>query len=186
MSAFETTRIVRADGIHAPGWERGACHTAWEVKKYDKDYPLWMREEGLVLPYEIVIGEGNVLITTGINTMLNALIGGAITAYSNANMRLGVGDGNGSVPTPAASDTDLTAPTNKVRQAADATYPSITNNVMTTQATFATGSGNFQWREWGSFNTATAGSGMFNHAGVDLGLKTSASAWALKVTHTIT
>lgn len=162
--------------------ESATWHCAWEVKKYWGDHSLEDRESGKVQPYEVVTGEGNTLITAGINTMLNGLIGTAITAYSNANCRIGVGD---SATAPTAADTDLNAATNKTRQLADATYPSIANNVMTIQATFATGSANYAWLEWGTFNTATAGSGMLNHANPNLGTKTSASSWALKVTITI-
>jgi hypothetical protein len=182
MSGLYVPRHVIANGTpHAPG-DKGSWHCAWEVKKYWGDHSLASREDGLVHPYEIVTGEGNVLITTGVNTMLNALIGTAITAYSNANCRLGVGD---SATAPTAADTDLNAATNKTRQLADATYPSIATNVMTIQATFATGAANYSWLEWGTFNTASAGSGMLNHANPNLGTKTSAAAWALKVTITV-
>jgi hypothetical protein len=165
MSGLYVPRHVIANGTpHAPG-DKGSWHCAWEVKKYWGDHSLASREDGLVHPYEIVTGEGNVLITTGVNTMLNALIGTAITAYSNANCRLGVGD---SATAPTAADTDLNA-----------------TNVMTIQATFATGAANYSWLEWGTFNTASAGSGMLNHANPNLGTKTSAAAWALKVTITV-
>lgn len=146
-----------------------------------------------VKPYEVADAGHNLLCNAGINRLESLLIGGGGQAYSNGNCAIGVGDGNGSVPSPAATDTDLTAltgATHRYIQPADATYPSQASQVVTIQATFATGNGNFEWREWGvsqdtAGSTAAVTAPLLNHKGVDLGLKTSASSWAFKITITI-
>jgi hypothetical protein len=152
-------------------------------------------------PVGLTEAEHNLEVYTGLNAMLRLLIGASVSAggtnYANGAARLCVGDGGGSVPTAAVTDTALTATSNRYNQAADATYPSVPsggNNaasaVLTIQSTFPTGQANYEWREWamdkgGSSGSAAIASGdMFNHKGVDLGLKTSAAAWALQATFT--
>jgi Phage tail-collar fibre protein len=147
---------------------------------------------GLV-PYEVRDAGHNLLCNAGINRLESLLIAGGGQAYDNTHTAIGVGDGGGSVPTAAATDTDLAAVVNAANryfQVADATYPSQASQVVTIQATFATGNGNFEWREWGvAQNTASGANAatapLLNHKGVDLGLKTSAAAWAFKITITI-
>src|SRR4051812_38395246 len=90
----------------------------WQVQvRLEKRTGDWTPEQiaqGVAaIPYEVLESEGNLLVTNGVLQIWKALTGGAYTAFSNANARIGVGDGNGSVPTAAAADTDLTAPTNK-------------------------------------------------------------------------
>ena len=145
-----------------------------------------------IRPYEVRDAGHNVMCNGGINRMLSLLIAGGGQGYNNANSAIGVGDGGGSTPTGAATDTDLTAATgasHRYIQPSDATYPNSASQVLTVQATVATGNGNFEWREWlisqdTAGSTAAATTPILNHKGVDLGLKTSASAWALKVTIT--
>ena len=91
---------------------RWQCH--WTIKKYNNK-PDGVTE--IDVPDEVVEFDGNVLTTVAINGMLNTLIGNALgfTTFSNANAWIGVGDGAASfgggatVPTVAASDTDLTS-----------------------------------------------------------------------------
>lgn len=149
--------------------------------------------------FAVLEAEHNLEVYTGLNNMLRLLIGTTVgsggTNYANGTARLCVGDGNGSVPTPAATDTALAAPTNRYAQACDSTYPSVPNGgnnsaaaILTAVSTFATGNANFNWREWGMDSGGSSGSGaasgLFNHRGVDLGTKTSAAAWALTATIT--
>jgi hypothetical protein len=155
-------------GVLCPETVRWRCR--WKVEKYREG----AREE-------VLQGEGNLLTTSGANALWTALTGGALTAFNNANAHVGVGDGNGSVPTPSAADTDLTAPTNKLRKAMDATYPSVATNQVTFKATFGSGEANFAWREWGVFNASSGGT-MLNHRGQDLGTKASGTTWVITVT----
>jgi hypothetical protein len=164
----------------------------WRVDKYEGNWSGDDIDAGLApTPYEVIEGEHNLLTYGGASILWEALIGNAITAYDNTNARIGVGDGNGSVPTPAATNTDLTAPTNKVRQAMDSTYPthtdgtsSATNAKVTFRATFAAGTGTFAWREWCIVNHATAGR-MLNHRGQDLGTKGAGVSWTFTVEITL-
>lgn len=139
-------------------------------------------------PYETVEAARNLMVNVGINVMLGLLIGAGGTTYINGNARICVGDGNGSVPTAAATDTALAAPTNRYAQAADATFPSRASQVLTVQATFPTTQGNFVWNEWGidsgGASGAGAASGLLNHRGVNLGTKSSAASWVFTATIT--
>jgi hypothetical protein len=151
--------------------------------------------------FGLVEAEHNLEVYTGINAMLRLLIGASVAAggtnYANGAARLCVGDGGGTVPTAAVTDAALTATSNRYNQACDATYPSVpsggnnlASSVLTAQSTFPTGQANYEWREWAmdkggaSGGAAIASGDMFNHKGVDLGLKTSAAAWAFNVTFT--
>lgn len=143
-----------------------------------------------ITPFAIVEAENNVLLNGGITVLLNLLTTtGTPTAYSAANARLGVGDGNGSVPTAAATDTGLAASTNRWYNIVDATYPSVAAQTATFKATVATTNANYAWNEWcidnGGASSATPGGTALNHKGVSLGTKTSAASWAFTATVTI-
>lgn len=137
-----------------------------------------------IRPYDVVQARDNVMVNGGINAMLTLLIGGGGTSYATANARIGVGDGAGSVPTAAATDTDLTAVTGAThRQWAASTSSSEATQVLTVVASFSSGVANFAWNEWGIDNGVTAGTGaavgLLNHKGVSLGTKTSSGVWVL-------
>jgi hypothetical protein len=152
-------------------------------------------------PFSLTEAEYNLEVYTGINAMLRLLIGASVSAggtnYANGAARLCIGDGGGTVPSAAVTDTTLAATSNRYNQACDSTYPQVPsggNNsasaILTAQSTFPTGQGNFVWNEWAmdkggaSGSAAIAAGDMFNHKGVNLGTKTSAAAWALQVTFT--
>lgn len=108
-------------------------------------------------------------------------IGEAVTAFSNANAHLGVGDSSTAF---AATQTDLQAATNKLRKAMEATYPTRATNVLTFRSLFGTADANWVWNEWGVFNASTAGT-MMSRKVEALGTKTSAQSWQLTTTITI-
>jgi hypothetical protein len=103
------------------------------------------------------------------------------TVFNNANARLGVGD---STTAFAVGQTDLQAPTNKMRKAMDATYPTRATNVLTFRATFSTSEANWVWNEWGVFNAASGGT-MLNRKVENLGPKGSSQSWELTCAITI-
>lgn len=106
----------------------------------------------------------------------------APAVFNNANSYIGVGDG---VTVFANTQTDLTAATNKMRKAMDATYPSNTTpSIMVFRSTFATTDANWAWQEWGVFNAAAAGT-MMSRKVESLGTKTSAQSWQFTVTLTL-
>lgn len=122
------------------------------------------------------------LTDAGRNIMIDGLVGTALTAYTNANSYIGVGD---STTAFSAAHTDLQAATNKLRKAMDATYPTRATNVLTFRSTFATTDANFAWQEWAVFNASSAGT-MLNRKVESLGTKTSSQTWQFTVTLTIT
>jgi hypothetical protein len=139
-------------------------------------------------PYEVIERDDNLLMYGGASALWQQLIGsGAITAYSNANAYIGVGD---STTAAAATQTDLQAATNKLRKAMDATYPLHTDGTTSGAAsivfrsTFATTDANFAWQEWAVFNASSTGR-MLNRKVESLGTKTSSAAWTLTVTITL-
>lgn len=131
-------------------------------------------------PYEVIEGEGNLLVNAGIQLMLDKLIGAAGTVFDNTNAYIGVGD---STTAAAAAQTDLQAATNKIRVGMDATYPNRSGQTMTWRTTYGSGQANFHWQEWAIFNAAAAGT-MLNRKVEDLGTKASGS-WTLAVSVTI-
>jgi len=99
------------------------------------------------------------------------------TAFNNANAYLGVGDSSTAF---AAAQTDLQAASNKLRKAMDATYPQQAANVITLQATFASGDANWVWNEFGTFNASSAGT-MLQRKVSALGTKASGQTWQFQV-----
>ena len=131
-------------------------------------------------PYEVIEGEGNILVNAGIQLMLDLLIGAGGTVYSNANAHIGVGD---STTAAAAGQTDLQAATNKLRKAMEATYPSRASQTLTFRSVFGSSDANWDWEEWAIFNASSSGT-MLNRKVQDFGTKTTGS-WTLTVTVTI-
>lgn len=122
------------------------------------------------------------LTDAGRNLMIDGIVGTAVTAYTNANSYIGVGD---STTAFSAAQTDLQASTNKLRKVMDATYPSRATNVLTFRSTFATTDANWAWQEWGIFNAAAAGT-MLSRKVESLGTKTNTQTWQFTTTLTIT
>jgi hypothetical protein len=139
-------------------------------------------------PYDSVEAERNLMLNGGITTMLNLLIAAGGTSYANGNARICVGDGGGTVPTVAATDTTLVATSNRYNQATQGGSPTVSAQTVTFISVFASGNANFAWNEWGIDNggasSGGAASGLLNHKGVALGTKTSASAWTATATIT--
>lgn len=153
---------------------------------------------------------GNILVTTGLNSLTYLLTTGATTPQGTAGHNLlgtgGAGQGASiigvgtSTTTAVQGDTALGTDNsvNAWYQQMDATFPSTTaNGTLNGQVTVASGNGNFQWNEWcwatgsgtvtaGSHLTAVVGaSALFNHkANVSLGSKASGASWVF--TQTIT
>jgi hypothetical protein len=183
----DTVTEDAAIGMGMTATEKGIWKCEWEIYQYagDPDPALlgFIHPRDIPNLVDVNSGVGNILVTAGINAMLTALTGGGITAFSNANARIGVGD---SATAAAIGDTDLNAATNKLRKAMDATYPTVATNVATFQSTFTTAEANWVWNEWGVFNAGPTGGTMLNHAVANYGTKTSALAWTFRATVTIT
>ena len=61
-------------------------------------------------PYEVLEGEGNCLLNTGIDEMWDLITGDSANHFNNASAQIGVGDSNTAAN---ATQTDLQAATNK-------------------------------------------------------------------------
>lgn len=145
-------------------------------------------------PDEVIVVPKNVLTTAGVTRMLNLLIGAGGQAYSENYARIGVGNGT---TAETAGDTDLAAAaggTNRWFRPMDAGFPTVADAVVTFQATWPDGEGNYTWNEWGIDNGgagtktagATVGAPLLNRRvpSTSLGTKTGGT-WSLTVTVTI-
>ena len=177
-----------AVGAGMDGHEPVRWRANWRVEKRHGDWTGEQIARGEAPdPYEVLEREGNLLTYGGASILWEALIGAAVTAFSNANAYIGVGD---STTAAAATQTDLQAATNKLRKGMDATYPQHTdgtgassNAQITFKSTFGAAEANFGWKEWGIFNASSAGR-MLNRKQEDLGTKASGT-WTMTVTLTL-
>jgi hypothetical protein len=152
--------------------------------------------EGLA-PDEILVVDGNLLTTAGLNRITNLIIGGGGQAFTNSRAAIGVGDSSTAA---TVSDAALggNSSTHSWWQGPDAANPTQANGVITCNATFASADGNFAWNEWGwgiataavsanaVFNTATTTGVLLNHKVQSLGTKVSGAVWTLQATITLT
>jgi hypothetical protein len=176
--------------------EQIAWRARFRVEKYDADVDAYFerfgKEEGLERflseqkPREVDEREGNLLMTAGAQALWTALTGGTVSAFSNANATIGVGD---TATASAASQTNLQATTNGFRQSMATSYPVVSGNQVQFQGIFGGSSANFAWNEWGVFNSAGTGTPptggtMLNRAvpSGGLGVKASGATWTLTVT----
>lgn len=174
---------------------------AFRIDRYDQDAvarsglaaPTAEDFERLgIAPTETSEVLANLLTTAGLARLTSLLTGGGGQAVTNTSARLGVGNGAG---TAAVADTDLSAAAgsaNRWFQVMDATYPQVSNGVVTLRATFASADGNFAWNEWGiDVGTPTVTSGnavaalLLNHkTGIAQGTKASGQVWTATATIT--
>ena len=115
-------------------------------------------------------------ITNAGLAQIASLITGAGTTFSNANAKLGVGNGNTAF---AVSQTDLQG-TSKLRKAMDSGYPTVSGPTVTFKSTFLPAEANFAWLEWGIFNAASGGT-MLNRVVENNSTKLSNQTWILQV-----
>lgn len=119
------------------------------------------------------------LTDTGRNLMAGLLVGTSSNTFTNSTSYIGVGDSSAGF---LSAQTDLQG--TKLRKNVDGGFPTITNNVLTFQATFGTGQANFAWNEWGIFNASSSGT-MLNRKVENLGTKTSAQSWQITCVLTV-
>lgn len=185
--------------------------TNWRVEKYDQDIatlveermPFWakgplrglpsvqaraveLREQvqSELTPYEVVEGEGNILLNVGIGQLLLLLASVGGKQYNNANAFCGAGNSNAAVD---ATQTDLQGGSTAF-VAMDGAYPSIVAQTVTFQSTFAAGTGTFTWEEVGvcnGNNPPGAGHEMLNRIVSSIGAKGAGDAWVLTIAITI-
>lgn len=157
----------------------------WDVQ-WNVEKRLYTPDEK---PHDVIWGRDNLLVTNGRNLLWKALRGDAITAFSSANARLGVGD---SSTAEAISQTDLSAATNKLRKAMDSGWPKVgtadslsADNIIEFKSSFGDTEANWVWNEWATFNAASGATSMLNRKVASMGTKTS-GIWTLTVSVTLT
>lgn len=148
----------------------------WKIEQYDTPMDL-----AAGVPNRVVELPGNLLLNEGITELLTLLIGGAGTAYSNANARIGVGDSSVAA---AATQTDLLAATNKLYKGMDGGYPQVTAQKVTFRATFSSTEANYAWNEITVDNGAAAGKNL-NRKVQAMGTKAEPATWVVSLEITI-
>lgn len=168
----------------APRVETLEWASRFRLEKYDADAALF---DGSVDefraahdPFEVIEGSENLLLNEGITRLLNLLTGTTTNPYSNANARLGVGN---STTAAAASQTALQGGST-LYKAMDATYPSVSGQVVTFRSTFTGLEANFAWEEF-SIDNGSGPNENLNRKVQALGTKASGATWVLTVTITI-
>ncbi len=128
--------------------------------------------------------DNNSLLYEGAETIAKLIGGiGSETVYSNANARIGVGNGTGAV---VATQTDLQG-ASKTYVAMDATYPQNTgtnNEKLEFQALFGDGIAEYAWEEFTVDNGAAAAKNI-NRKLQSAGTKVSGNEWTVKVIFTL-
>lgn len=195
--------VIQHDGLN---WMAFA-----HVDKYSPDQVEFARSKSGLLepdraalltfvgaPEEEAENAGNLLVTAGLNRITNLIIGGGGAAFNNSQAIAGVGSSSTAATT---ADTHLGgdgSTTTAYYQAADATYPTQSNGVITMVDTFTSSNANFAWNEWcwgiatgtitpgGTFASVGTSPVMLNHkAPVTLGTKASGATWVLTTTVTL-
>jgi hypothetical protein len=155
----------------------------FQASKYHEDIGSYRGREGefhrIFTPYEIIEGEGNLLLNSGIDEMWDLIAGDSANHFDNTNARIGVGD---STTAADATQTDLQASTNKAYKAMDTGYPTSVSQKVTFKASFGDSEANFAWNEW-VVKQATSGK-CLNRKVESLGTKASGT-WTLEVNITL-
>ncbi len=154
----------------------------YKLSKYHQDIePYRGREDEfhqLFKPYEVIEGEGNCLLNTGIDEIWDLVTGavsGASHIFDNAAAQIGVGDSNTAAD---ATQTDLQAATNKTYKGMESGYPTSTSQKATFKASFGPSEANYAWEEW--VVKQSTSSICLNRKVESLGTK-STGTWTLEV-----
>jgi len=125
--------------------------------------------------------EGNLALNEGLQEVIDLACGlGTPTAFSNANARIGVGDG---ITSEVATQTGLVG-TNKLYKAMDSGYPQRSGQTVTFQATFGSSEANYNWREYSVANGSSDTAKNLNRKVVDKGTKVNGETWVIQVSIT--
>lgn len=155
--------------------DKARHRTVWTVRKYENDQA---RAEDK--PFAVDIFEGNLLLNEGITALLNLLIGGAETNFSQTNAYIGVGDSSTAA---AASQTGLLG-TNELYVQCESGYPSIASQTVTWRAEFAGSEAVFSWNEFTVANGAGSSADNLNRKVEAEGTKASGQTWTVDLSIT--
>lgn len=130
------------------------------------------------IPYEVIEGEENCLLNTGIDEMWDLIVGDSANHFSEAKAQLGVGNSSTAAN---ASQTDLLG-ASKTYKGMESGYPTSTDQKITLKASFGDAEANYDWNEWVA---KQSDSGKCLNRKVDsLGTKTGGT-WTLEVAITL-
>jgi hypothetical protein len=135
-------------------------------------------------PYAVETIDGNLGLNEGITTLLQLLVASnpTQTSFSGGTAYLGVGDSAG---TAVATQTGLLATSNKLYKAIDSGYPTVVNQTVTWQSTFASADANFAWNEYTVANGNSDAAMNLNRMVTAKGTKASGETWILQLSITI-
>ena len=158
----------------------------YRLSKYRQDIEPYRDREHefhqLFKPYEVIEGEGNCLLNSGIDEiwdLITGVVSGNDHIYDNSYAQIGVGDSDTAA---AATQTDLQAATNKTDKGMEGGYPTSTSQKATFKASFGNDDANHTWNEWVvKQSTSTK---CLNRKVENLGTKTSGT-WTLEVSITL-
>jgi len=137
---------------------------------------------GILVPYEVVKFEGNILLNEGINAIWTLVAGGAATAFSNTNSYIGVGDGTDSLD---AAHVGLQG-TNKAYAAMVPGYPQYgSDQVIIFRAVFLSGTAEFTWQEYTVANGSSDDSVNLLRKIESIGTKEPGNDWTITVARTL-
>lgn len=132
-----------------------------------------------IIPYETLVSHHNKFLIVGMNLLWSLGTGGAGTAYSSANARIGVGDSSDAED---ETETGLQG-LNTTYKAMDATYPNIaTDKVAIFKSTFTALEAQYDWHEFVIENGTTTQS--LVRIVDDKGTK-GAEVWSIQITLTM-
>jgi beta-glucanase (GH16 family) len=157
----------------------------YRLSKYREDIEAYRGREAKFherfQPYEVIEGEGNCLLNSGINEMWDLITGevsGSGHIFDNTAARIGVGDSSTAAD---PSQTDLQG-TNKTYKGMESGYPTSTSQKATFKASFGESDANYAWNEW-VVKQATSAK-CLNRKVESLGTK-SGGTWTLEVSITL-
>jgi hypothetical protein len=158
----------------------------YRLSKYHQDIaPYQGREQEfhrLFTPYQVIEGEGNCLLNSGIDEIWNLVTGvssGADHIFDNTHAQIGVGDSDTAAE---ATQTDLQAASNKTYKGMESSYPLSTSQKVTFKASFGDAEANYTWNEWVVKQSTSAK--CLNRKVENLGTKSSGT-WTLEVDITL-
>jgi hypothetical protein len=155
----------------------------FRLSKYQEDIGQYRGREAefhrTFTPYDVVEGEGNCLLNSGIDEMWDLIAGDSANHFNNAGAQVGVGDSN-TAATP--SQTDLQASTNKTYKGMESGYPTSTAQKATFKASFGDSEANYAWNEWVIKQSTSAK--CLNRKVESLGTK-AGGTWTLEVNVTL-
>lgn len=164
--------------IETTGWR---CR--YRLSKYREDVTPYRGSEHEFhrnfKPFEVIEGEENCLLNSGIDEMWGLITGDSSNHFNNAGAQIGVGDSNTAA---SPSQTDLQSATNKTYKGMESGYPASAAQKVTFKASFGDSDANYVWNEWVVKQTTSAK--CLNRKVDSMGTK-SGGTWTLEVSITL-